>query len=83
MLLEVSAVSQRYWPLLKSVDSGRHNRFVAQRLAGLALRSLPRRPAEAVRLMLESIRRSPAALPGGVLRVVKRWLYTPRPPGQP
>ena len=83
MLLEVSAVSQRYWPLLKSVDSGRHNRFVAQRLAGLALRSLPRRPGEALQLLLESIRRSPAAMPGGVLRVVKRWLYTPRPPGQP
>jgi len=83
MLMEVSAVSQRYWPLLESVDSGRHNRFVAQRLAGLALRSLPRRPGEAVQLLLESIRRSPAAMPGGALRVVKRWLYTPRPPGQP
>jgi hypothetical protein len=83
MLLEVSAVSQRYWPLLKSVDSGRHNRFVAQRLAGLALRSLPRRPGEAAQLMLESIRRSPAAMPGGVLRVAKRWLYRARPPGQP
>ena len=83
MLMEVSTVSQRYWPLLESVDRGRHNRFVAQRLAGLALRSLPRRPAEAVRLMLESIRRSPAALPGGVLRVVKRWLYTAQPSRQP
>jgi glycosyltransferase involved in cell wall biosynthesis len=83
MLLEVSAVSQRYWPLLDSVDSARHDRFVAQRLAGLALRSLPRRPGEAARLMLESIRRSPLALPGGVVRVVKRWLYRSQPPGQP
>ena len=83
MLMEVSTVSQRYWPLLESVDRGRHDRFVAQRLAGLALRSLPRRPAEAARLMLESIRRSPAALPGGVLRVIKRWLYKAQPPGQP
>jgi glycosyltransferase involved in cell wall biosynthesis len=83
MLLEVSAVSQRYWPLLESVDTGRHDRFVAQRLAGLALRSLPRRPVEAIRLMLESIRRSPVALPGGVLRVVKRWLFRPQPRRQP
>ena len=83
MLMEVSTVSQRYWPVLESVDRGRHDRFVAQRLAGLALRSLPRRPGEAVRLMLESIRRSPAAVPGGVLRVVKRWLYTAQPSGQP
>jgi hypothetical protein len=83
MLLELSAVSQRYWPLLDSVDSGRHDRFVAQRLAGLALRSLPRRPGEAARLMLESIRRSPVALPGGFVRVLKRWLYGARPPGQP
>ncbi len=79
MLMEVSTVSQRYWPLLKSVDSGRHNRFVAQRLAGLALRSLRRRPREAAWLLLESIRRSPAAMPGGVLRVVKRWLCPARP----
>jgi len=83
MLLEVSAVSQRYWPLLDSVDTGRHDRFVAQRLAGLALRSFRRRPGEAARLMLESIRRSPLALPGGVVRVVKRWLYGSQPPGQP
>ncbi len=83
MLLEVSAVSQRYWPLLESVDKGRHDRFIAQRLAGLALRSLPRRPKEAARLMLESFRRSPVALPGGVLRVVKRWLGIAQPRRQP
>jgi glycosyltransferase involved in cell wall biosynthesis len=75
MLLEVSTVSQRYWPLLESVDSGRHDRFVAQRLAGLALRSIRRRPAEAAQLLLESLRRSPTAMPGGVLRVAKRWLH--------
>jgi hypothetical protein len=79
MLLEVSAVSQRYWPLLDSVDRGRQDRFVAQRLAGLALRSLPRRPEQAARLMLESVRRSPVALPGGVLRKVKRWLHVAQP----
>jgi glycosyltransferase involved in cell wall biosynthesis len=81
MLLEVSTVSQRYWPLLESVDKGRHDRFIAQRLAGLAIRSLPSRPAQAARLMVESFRRSPVALPGGLLRVVKRWLGTAQPPG--
>jgi glycosyltransferase involved in cell wall biosynthesis len=83
MLLEVSTVSQRYWPLLESVDKGRHDRFIAQRLAGLAIRSLPSRPAQAARLMLESFRRSPVALPGGLLRVVKRWIGTAQPPGSP
>jgi glycosyltransferase involved in cell wall biosynthesis len=74
MLLEVSSVSRRYWPLLESVDSAQHDRFIAERLGGLALRTLRRRPGEAFRLLGESIRLCPTAIASGTLRVARGWI---------
>jgi glycosyltransferase involved in cell wall biosynthesis len=74
MLMEVSSVSRRYWPLLESVDPAQHDRFVAERLAGLALRTFRRRPGEACQLLGESVRLCPTAIASGTLRVTKRWI---------
>lgn len=79
MLMEVSSVSRRYWPLLESVNPAHHDRFIAERLAGLALRTLHRRPREAFPLLGESIRLCPTAIASGTLRVARRWISR-RPP---
>lgn len=74
MLMEVSSVSRRYWPLLESVDPSRNDRFVAERFVGIALRVFLRRPREAARLVVDSFRLYPAAIATGTIRVLKRWI---------
>jgi len=75
LLVEVSQVSQRYWSLLEPVDRSQHDRYLAEAIAALAVRSLPRQPRKAVQLFADSIRLCRSAIPRVALRVAKRWVY--------
>ena len=75
-MFELSAVSQRYWHLMDSVNRHEHDRHLAERLLVVAVKSLPSQPREAVRLLKQSLALSPTAAPRVALRVTKRWLGT-------
>jgi glycosyltransferase involved in cell wall biosynthesis len=71
-VLELSAVSQRYWPLVGHIDRGNHDRFLAEQLVSLAADSLRRRPRHAAKLFTDTVRVCPSGVPGAVLGVLER-----------
>jgi glycosyltransferase involved in cell wall biosynthesis len=73
-MLELSQVSQRYWPMVEVVDRTAHDRYLAERFVVLALRSLPRHPRQAARLFRRSFEVCPTAGPRVALRVARSWL---------
>jgi len=74
-MLELSAVSQRYWDLVEPVDETAHDQYLAERLVVVAVDNLPRHPGHAARLFGHSWGLSPTAAPHIALRVIKRWLW--------
>jgi glycosyltransferase involved in cell wall biosynthesis len=77
-MLELSAVSQRYWHLVDSVDRAAHDRHLAERLAVVAVNNLPGHPGHAARVFKRSFALSPMAAPRVALRVVRRKLLGKR-----
>jgi len=73
-MLELSAVSQRYWHLVGPVDRAAHDRHLAERLAVVAVNNLPGHPGHAARVFRRSFGLSPMAAPRVALRVVRRKL---------
>ena len=74
-MLELSAVSQRYWHLVEPVDRAAHDQHLAERLVVVAVDNLPRHPLHAARLFGRSWGLSATAAPHVALRVIKRWLW--------
>jgi len=73
-MLELSQVSQRYWDLVEPVDQIQHDRYLAERLARVALESLGH-PRRAAQLLADSVRLCPTAVPRAALRVARRRVH--------
>jgi glycosyltransferase involved in cell wall biosynthesis len=83
-MLELSAVSQRYWHLVEPIDQAAHDRHLAERLAVVAAHNLPAHPARAARVFGRSLGLSPLAAPRVALRVIRRSLLgETTSPGRP
>jgi len=73
-VLELSAVSQRYWHLVGPIDQAAHDQHLAERLVVVAVDNLPRHPGRAARVFIRSFGLSPTAAPHVAVRVVHRRL---------
>lgn len=78
LLVELSDVSQRYWPLVAPVDRNQYNRYMAEQYAVLGFRSLRRQPRRSRQLLRKAARLSPSAFPRAALRLAKGWVYNIR-----
>ncbi len=59
-LRELSLVSQRYWPLLESVDHAAHNRYMASKLVGFIVEQIQhRQPRQAIGLFIHALELCP------------------------
>jgi glycosyltransferase involved in cell wall biosynthesis len=77
-MLELSAVSQRYWHLVSPVDTAAHDRHLGERLAVVAVNNLPAHPGHAASVFKRSFELSPMAAPRVALRVTRRILFGKR-----